>query len=120
MKKNRIFFQHRETELIRNRISSETNPALLASKQATLVLYVVSLRIGKEMKPYTIGERPVKPAAIDMAISMCGNKVALKLQSVSLSNDSVKSRIADLLLNVKKQEVAQMKKVGKWSNQLDE
>ena len=34
VKKNRIFFQRRETELIRNRMSSETNPALLASKQA--------------------------------------------------------------------------------------
>ena len=35
VKKNHIFFQHLETELIRSRIRSETNPALLASKQAT-------------------------------------------------------------------------------------
>ena len=67
VKKNRIFFQHRETELIRSRICSKTNPALLASKQATLASYVVSLHIGKEIKPHTIGERLVKPAAIDMA-----------------------------------------------------
>ena len=119
MKKNRIFFQHRETELIRSRICSETNPALLASKQATLASYVVSLRIGREMKGHTIGERLVKPAATDMARLMCGDNVASKLQSVSLSNDTVKSRIADLSLNIKNQVVARITKAGKWSYQLD-
>ena len=120
VKKNRIFFQHRETELKRSRICSETNPALLASKQATLASYVVSLRIGREMKPHTIGERLVKPAAIDVARLMCGDNVASKLQCVSLSNDTVKSRIADLSLNIKNQVVPRMKKAGKWSYQLDE
>ena len=52
VKNNRIFFQHRETELIQSRICSDTNPALLAFKQATLALYVVSLRIAREMKPH--------------------------------------------------------------------
>ena len=120
VKKNRIFFQHRETELIRSRICSETNPAPLASKQATLASYVVSLRIGREMKLHIIGERLVKPAAIDMARLMCGDNVASKLQSVSLSNDTVKSCIADLSLNIKNQVVARMKKAGKWSYHLDE
>jgi len=72
------------------------------------------------MKPHTIGEQLVKPAAIDMARLICGNDVASKLQSVSLSNDTVKSRIADLSLNIKNQVVARMKKAGKWSYQLDE
>ena len=90
VKKNRIFFQQRETELIRSRICSETNPALLASKQATLSSHVVSLRTGREMKPHTTGERLVKPAAIDMAKLMSGDNVASKLQSVSLSNGTAK------------------------------
>ena len=67
-----------------------------------------------------IGERLVKPTAIDMARLMCGDSVALKLQSVPLSNDTIKSRIADLSLNIKNQVVARMKKTGKWSYQLDE
>ena len=70
------------------------------------------------MKPHTIGER--LPAAIDMARLMRGDNVASKLQSVSLSNDTVKSRIADLSLNIKNQVVARMKKAGKRSYQLDE
>ena len=100
VKKNRILFQHRETELIRSRICSETNPALLASKQATLASYVVSLRIGREMKGHTSGKRLVKPAATDMARLMLGDNVASKLHSVSLSDDTVKNRIADLSLKV--------------------
>ena len=72
------------------------------------------------MKGHTIGDRFVKPAATDMARLMCGDNVASNLQSVSLSNDTVKSRIADPSLNIKNQVVARMKKVGKWSYQLDE
>ena len=79
VKKNRIFFQHWETELIQSRISSETNPALLASKQATLASSVVSLRIGREMKPHMIGERLIKPAAIGMPESQHGLETAVCL-----------------------------------------
>ena len=71
------------------------------------------------MKPHTIGKRLEKPAAIDMARLMCGNNAASKLQSVSLSSDTVKSRIEDFIEH-KKPIVAQMKKVGKWSYQLDQ
>ena len=101
-------------------MSSETNPVLLASKQVTLASYVVSLRIGRKMKPHTVGERLEKPAATDMASLMCGDNAASKLQSVSLSSDTVKSRIEDFSLNIKNQVVAQMKKAGKWSYQLDQ
>ena len=120
VKKSHTFFQYRETELIRSRISSETDPALLAYKQATLASNIVSLRIRREMKLHAIGEKLVKPAVIDIARLTWGDNVASKLQSVSLSNDTVKSRIAHLSLNVKNQVVVQMKKSGKWSYQLDE
>ena len=72
------------------------------------------------MKPHTIGERLEKHAAIDMARLMCDDNAASKLQSVSLSRDTVKIRIEDLSLNIKNQVVAQMKKAGKWSYQLDQ
>ena len=72
------------------------------------------------MKPHTIGEQLVKPAAIDMARLMCGDDVTSKLQSVSLSNNTIKSRIADLSLNIKDQVVGRMKKARKWSYQFDE
>jgi len=43
-----------------------------------------------------------------------------KVQSVSLSNNTVESHIADLSLNINDEVVARMKKAGKWSYQLDE
>ena len=46
--------------------------------------------------------------------------MASKSQFVSLSSNTVKSRIADFSLNIKDQVVALMKKAGKWSYQLDE
>ena len=67
VKKSHTFFQYRETELIRSRISSETDPALLAYKQATLASNIVLLRIRREMKLHAIGEKLVKPAVIDIA-----------------------------------------------------
>jgi len=72
------------------------------------------------MKLHTIGEQLVKSAAIDMTRIICGDDVASKLQSIPLSNNTVKSRIADLSLNIKDQVVARMKKAEKWSYQLDE
>ena len=93
---------------------------LLTSKQTTLPSYIVALRIERKMKPHTIGEQLVKPAAIDIARLTCGDNVASKLQSVSLSNNTVKSHIADLSLNTKDRVMAKMKKAGKWSYQLDE
>ena len=98
-KKNRIFFQPRETELIRSRICSETNPPLLFSKQATLASYVVSLCIGREVK-IAYDWRKARKAC---SHSHGGDNVASKLQSVSLSNDTLKSRIADFSLNIKNQ-----------------
>ena len=59
VKKKRIYFQHREAELKRSRFCSETNPALSASKQATVSSYVVAQRIAREMKLHTTGEQLV-------------------------------------------------------------
>ena len=76
------------------------------------------LCILRKMKPHTIGKKHIKPAAIDKARIICGDNVALKLQSVSLLNNTIKSHIADLSL--KDQVVARVKKAGKWSYQLNE
>ena len=46
--------------------------------------------------------------------------MATKLQSILLLDNTVKSCIADLSLNITDQVVARMKKAGKWSYQLDE
>jgi len=118
--KDREFFERREAALKRSRFEPATNPALLAAKQATLASYLVAQRIARKMKPHTIGEQLVKPAAMDMARLVCGDDAAKKMQSISLSDNTIRSRIVDLSLDIKDQVVARMKKAGKWSYQLDE
>ena len=118
--KDREFFERREAALKRSRFEPATNPALLAAKQATLASYLVAQCIARKMKPHTIGEQLVKPAAMDMARLVCGDVAAKKMQSISLSDNTIRSRIVDLSLDIKDQVVARMKKAGKWSYQLDE
>jgi len=72
------------------------------------------------MKPHTIREQLVKPVAIDNGQNNMRRRRGLEIASVSLSNNTVKRRIADLSLNTKDQVVAWMKKAGKWSYRLDE
>ena len=55
--------------------------------------YKVALRIAKEKKTHTIGERLIKPCAVEMAETVCGKDVAKKFAKISLSNNVVKSRI---------------------------
>ena len=48
-------------------------------KQATLASCVVAWHIARAKKPHSIGEKLIKPAAIDMVRIMCGDDVAKKL-----------------------------------------
>jgi hypothetical protein len=118
--KDRAYFEQREAALKLRRFETPSNPALLAAKQATLASYLVAQRIARKMKAHTIGEELVKPAAIDMVKLMCGDDAAKKIQPVPLSNDTVRSRIVDMSLDIKDQVVARMKETGKYSYALDE
>ena len=82
--------------------------------------YLVALRIAGKMKPHSIGEELVKPAATDMVRLLCGDGMAKKIQTVPLSNDTVRNRIIDMSFDVKDQVVASMKAAGKYSCQLDQ
>jgi len=54
------------------------------------------------MKPHTIREQLVKPAAIDNGQNHMRRRRGLEFASVSLSKNTVKRRIADLSLNTKR------------------
>ena len=58
--------------------------------------------IARNKKPYTIGEELVKPAALKIAEIMCGQKEAMKLNSVPLSAKVVKERISILAIKESK------------------
>ena len=90
-----------------------TNPALLASKQATLASYLVALCISRKMNPHAIGHQLANTASIAVVRLVCDDDAALKLQSALLSSSEVQSYVADFSQNIKDQVMVQMKKVGK-------
>ena len=83
--------------------------------------YRVAYRIAKEKKPHTIGERLIKPCAMDMVELVCGVEQKRKLEKIALSNDTVRCRISDMsqdILNQVADEILASK--AKISIQLDE
>lgn len=87
--KDRSFFERKEQQLKRQRLDAPTNPAVIGMKQQTLASYLVSWRIARAKKPYTIGEDLIKPAALDLVRTTIGNEFAKKIEHVPLSNDTV-------------------------------
>ena len=64
----------------------QTNASLKAS-------YEVSLMIAKQKKAHTIGENLVLPATKVMVCCVFGDESVKKLNSISLSNNTVQRRI---------------------------
>ena len=62
----------------------------------------------------------IKPAAVERTRILCGDAVANKLATVSLSNDTIKRRIEEISEDVLQQIIASVKRSGKLSLQLDE
>ena len=118
--KNREFFERKEQNLKKQRIDSVSSHYICTLKQATLASCVVAWHIARAKKPHSIGEKLIKPAAIEMVRLMCGDDVAKKLDIVPLSNDTVQRRIASMSLNVKEQLVSSIKQGGEYSLQIDE
>lgn len=68
----------------------------------------------KEKAPYTIGQDLVNLATIDMVKTMVGEDVPRKLETIPLSNDTVRI-IVDMSLDIKHQEVDQITAEGTFS-----
>ena len=82
--------------------------------------YQVALRIAKAQKPYSVGETLVKGCIQDVCLEVLGEAAAAKAAKVSLSNDTIAPRTADLADNMEIQLVDQIKMVKYYSLQLDE
>ena len=64
--KNREFFERKEQNLKKQRIDSVSSHYICTLKQATLASCVVAWHIARAKKPHSIGEKLIKPAAIEM------------------------------------------------------
>ncbi|KAL4083728.1 hypothetical protein QTP88_029044 [Uroleucon formosanum] len=101
---------HKNQKIIK-KYSSVSQSALKAS-------FLVSYRIARCLKPYTVGEELILPAAIEMCTEMINEKVANQLKNIPLSDTTVARRISLISNDLKLQLLSRL--TGKFSLQLDE
>lgn len=82
--------------------------------------FVAAYNIAKEKKPFTTGERLLKPVLVEIARIMLGESAVAKMNAVPLSGDTVTRRICDMSIDIQKQLSMQLKKSGNFTLQFDE
>lgn len=116
--KPREYFVRKCTEMkgVKKTMSSFTN----STQKAVEASFLVSLRIARCGKAHTIGEELLLPAAKDMVTCMFNESMAKKLETIPLSNDTVRRRIESMASNIKENLMVQLKKSDFFAIQLDE
>lgn len=114
------FFKRKEEVLKKQRL----DPSGRIFQQNSAVVqasYEVSLMIAKQKKAHTIGENLVLPAAKAMVRCVLGDESEKKLNSISLSNNTVQRRIEEMSLDIFQQVISEisMSESG-FAIQLDE
>ena len=104
--KERQFFKLKANNLKKMRMD-QGGKFQTDSKSIVHTPYAVSLLVAK--KPYSIGETLIKPCLVSCAGILLGESAVSKMMQVSLSNDTVKSRICDMSCNIKSQLLARSK-----------
>ena len=117
--KDVAFFERLEANLKRQRLDAtgsihKQNSAIVEAS------YEAALGIAKNKKPHTIGEKLIKPVMLKMVSLVLGESSASKMRQVSLSDNTVQRRIADMAEDVKVQVFAEIKESPIFAIQLDE
>ena len=81
--------------------------------------YAASYQLAKQKKAHTIGEHLLMPVMKEVVKIMIDEKESKKLDAVSLSNNTVKRRMASISNDVLQQIVHQVEKSPLYSIQLD-
>ena len=93
--RDKSYFQRLGENVKRQRLD-QTGQSYQKSTGILYFSYEVSLLIAKNIKAHTIAENLVLPAARILVRNLIGEKEVGKLNSVSLSNDTVRRRIHDM------------------------
>ena len=118
--RDKSYFQKLGENVKRQRLD-QTGQSYQKSAGILHASYEISLLIAKNTKAHTIAENLVLPAAKILVRNLIGEKEVEKLNSVSLSNDTVKRRIHDMSDDIS-DEVTTAVKASKYgfAMQLDE
>ena len=81
---------------------------------------MVAFCIARSKKAFTIAEELILPCAIAMCREIIGEAAASKLKLVSLSNNTIKSQIAEMSDDIERRLLERIKSSLYYSIQLDE
>ena len=62
--------------------------------------YAIALHVAKTKKPHNIGETLLKPCILESMKLVLGEKASQTMKQISLSNDTIKSRIHEMSDNI--------------------
>ncbi|CAI6344434.1 unnamed protein product [Macrosiphum euphorbiae] len=89
------------------------------NEKATEASYMVSYRIAQAGKAHTIAENLIKPCVNDIVSCMLDEKAVKKINTIPLSNDTVRRRINDISTHIKSELISRLK-CNNFALQMDE
>ncbi|XP_072380493.1 protein FAM200C-like [Diabrotica undecimpunctata] len=96
------FFIAKKSSLKRMKLNSTAN-FRVENKEAVEASYKIALLIVKDKKPHTIDESLIKPCLLTACSTVLSEDGCKKVEKISLSNDTVKRRIDDMVLDLQNQ-----------------
>ena len=114
MSKNRSFFEPKLSSLKRQKLD-QTGMFWRTNKAAVHASYAIGLLVAKTKKPHNIGETLLKPC-----ILVLEEKASQTMKQISLSNDTIKSRIHAMSDNIKSKVLSKIDSSPVFALQLDE
>ena len=117
--KNRFFFElklfsQKRQKLDRTAMFWQTNNAAVHAS------FAIVLHVAKAKKAHTIGETLLKPCILESVKLMLGEKASQTMKLISLSNDTIKSRIHETSENIKSKVISKINSFPVFALQLDE
>jgi hypothetical protein len=115
-------FFKRKAEIVRKTRLDSSGSYQQKKASAVEASYLVAQRIAKVNKPHTIAEELILPCTTDIVSVMIGSDYLIKLQPLSLSNDTIRQRLQDMAHDILSQVVDEIKSCpnGMFIIQLDE
>ena len=119
MSKNRSFFESKLSSLKRQKLD-QTEMFWRTNKAAVHASYAIALHVSKTKKPHNIGETLLKPCILESVKLVLGEKAFQTMKQISLSNDTIKSRIHEMSDNIKSKVLSKIDSFPVFALQLDE
>ena len=119
MSKNRFFFELKLSSLKRQKLN-QTGMIWRTNKAAVHASYAIALHVAKTKKPHNIGETLLKPCILESVKLVLGKKASQTMNQISLSNDTIKSRIHEMSDNINSKVLSKIDSSPDFALQLDE